>query len=174
VKLLLGLLSPTLGSISIGGVVPREYIARGLGKVAYVPQEPTSIDGTIRDNIVFESPKNFWSDDLIWRVLDIVALSTYVSNLELKLDTPIGPAGVILSGGQLQRINIARALLGNPDILILDEPTSALDSESERAIKSLLLKLHQKSTVIMIAHRLSTLENVDTILKVDNGEVTIT
>ena len=134
-----------------------------------VPQNPFIFYGSVWDNVKIARP-NAENRDII-NAMEIARVHEFVNNLENGWNTVIGDGGLDLSGGQRQRIAIARAVLGNPDILIFDEATSALDNISEHAIQEAMEQLMKTHTVIIIAHRLSTIRNVDRILVFDNGKV---
>ena len=127
------------------------------------------LDDTIRANIAFGEPKV--SDDEVWRALDEAALADFVHTLPDGLDTQIGERGMRLSGGQKQRIGIARALYHDPDVLFFDEATSALDNETETAIMESVNSLQGKKTMVIIAHRLTTIENCDVVYRVEDGKI---
>jgi ABC-type multidrug transport system fused ATPase/permease subunit len=167
--LILGLLEPDSGSIQISGVNPSCALNRWPGKIGYVPQEVQILDGTIRENIVFGSTV-VSSDDTLLKLLHLVQLSDLVSSSE-ELNSQVGENGSRLSGGQRQRLGIARALYTNPSLLILDEISSALDAETESAITSLLESLKGHVTIILIAHRLSTVRNCTKIAYLSEGEI---
>lgn len=137
--------------------------------IGFVPQQVFLLDDTIRNNIIFGA--DYKSDEKIWQVLDDAQLKKFVLGLPDKLDTSVGEQGVRLSGGQRQRIAIARALYYDPSILILDEATSALDNETEKAVMDTMEKLAKKMTMIIVAHRLSTIKNCDRIYEVKQGRI---
>ena len=162
--------NPTCGRILIDGIDTQNLTLASLREqIAIVSQESILFDGTIRDNILYGT-KNVTEEKLA-QVVDAAALKDFIASLPEGLDTPVGESGNKLSGGQKQRVSIARALLKDAPILILDEATSALDSESESHIKESLEKLMAHRTVFMVAHRLSTVENADIIVAMENGEI---
>lgn len=162
--------NPTSGRILLDGIDTQDLTLASLREqIAIVSQEAILFDGTIRDNILYGS-KNVTQEQL-QQVVEAAALKDFVASLPEGLDTPVGECGNKLSGGQKQRVSIARALLKDAPILILDEATSALDSESELHIKESLEKLMAHRTVFMVAHRLSTVENADIIVAMENGEI---
>lgn len=162
--------NPTSGRILLDGIDTQDLTLASLREqIAIVSQEAILFDGTIRDNILYGS-KNV-SEERLQQVVEAAALKDFVASLPEGLDTPVGECGNKLSGGQKQRVSIARALLKDAPILILDEATSALDSESELHIKESLEKLMAHRTVFMVAHRLSTVENADIIVAMENGEI---
>ena len=135
--------------------------------VGYIPQSVYLTDDTIRSNVAFgiEEP----DDAMVWQALEQAQLKELVAGLPDRLDTVIGDRGVRLSGGQRQRIAIARALYYNPPILILDEATSALDTETENAVMDAINSLQGHKTLIIVAHRLSTIQNCDVIYEITGG-----
>lgn len=172
VDILLGLLSPTNGDIKIDNVKLDETNTRSWQNlIGYVPQTIFLADDTIYKNIGFGLDDNEIKKDQIISAAKIAQLHDFINTLENKYDTFIGERGVRLSGGQRQRIGIARALYNNPEILILDEATSALDNVTEREVINAINKISGNKTIIMIAHRTSTLKNCDKIIKLKNGSV---
>lgn len=162
--------NPTSGRIFLDGIDTQDLTLASLREqIAIVSQEAILFEGTIRDNILYGS-KNV-TEEKLQQVVEAAALKDFVASLPEGLDTPVGECGNKLSGGQKQRVSIARALLKDAPILILDEATSALDSESELHIKESLEKLMAHRTVFMVAHRLSTVENADIIVAMENGEI---
>jgi len=171
VDILLGVLKPDTGKVLLSGLTPPQAISTWPGAVGYVPQDVAVIQGTIRENVTLGYPSDFFSEKLLWEVLDISQLGDFIRSQPRGLDTPVGDKGAKLSGGQKQRLGIARALLSKPQIIILDEATSALDSETEKEFVRALLSLRGKVTLVVIAHRLSTIESASIILEVDEGTV---
>jgi ABC-type multidrug transport system fused ATPase/permease subunit len=169
VDALLGIMSPKEGTVSISGLPPRMAIAKWPGKMKYVPQDVQLISGTLKSNICWPLPPNHFSDSSIIDVLEIVQLTNWLDSQPLGLETLVGLGGLSMSGGQKQRLGIARALLVKPDILILDESTSSLDTETELLITSRILNNMKSLTRIVIAHRLSTVINADKIVYIENG-----
>ena len=129
------------------------------------------LDDTIRRNVAFGLPDEAINEDRIWEVLKEAQLDEFIKTLPEGLDTSIGERGIRLSGGQRQRIGIARSLYNDPDVLIMDEATSALDNDTEAAIIESINRLHGKKTLVIIAHRLQTIENCDIIYRVEDGKV---
>ena len=161
---------PTSGQILINGIDYRQYQLKSLrDQIAIVTQDVFLFNDTIRANITY-GLKDV-SDEAIDKAIEAAALKPFIESLPKKLETTVGEAGGLLSGGQKQRISIARALLKNAPILILDEATSALDSESEHHIKTALETLMQGRTCFTVAHRLSTIENSDRIIVMNDGEI---
>ena len=130
------------------------------------------MDESLRRNIAFGVPESEIDDEKVWRVIKEAQLENVVNEMDDGLDTVIGEMGVRLSGGQRQRIGIARALYKEPEILVLDEATSALDTGTERAVMEAIDSLHGKMTLIIIAHRLTTIKNCDIVYEVKEGKVT--
>lgn len=140
-------------------------------KLGYIPQTIFLSDDTIRNNVAFGLVVDETEDDKIWAALEQAQLKAFVESLPEKLDTRIGERGVRLSGGQRQRIGIARALYTNPEILVLDEATSALDNETESAVMESIEHLLGHKTMIIIAHRITTVRHCDAIYRVDGGHI---
>jgi ABC-type multidrug transport system fused ATPase/permease subunit len=171
VDVILGVLEPVKGRILISGLPPMSAITKWPGAIAYVPQDVSLIDGTIRQNITLGYSDSEVSDELIWNAIDGASLRTFISKSSNGLETQIGDEGSNLSGGERQRLGIARALLMNPKLLILDEATSALDGETEAEIAQAIQSVKGKVTVIMIAHRLSTVQNADVVVYLEDGKI---
>lgn len=172
IDILLGLLNIESGGIFADGRNIRDNYRGWLKNVGYIPQMIYMLDGTIRQNVAFGVPKEKLSEERVWAVLEEAHLADYIRSLPDGLDTEIGERGIRLSGGQRQRIGIARALYNDPEVLILDEATSALDNDTEAAIMESINALHGKKTLIIIAHRLQTIEKCDMVYKVENAEIT--
>ena len=141
--------------------------------IGYIPQSVFLIDDTIRNNIAFGIPEEQIDDTKIWKALEQAQLKKVVEGLSIGLDTIVGEQGVKFSGGQRQRIAIARALYYDPDVMILDEATSALDNETETALMDAIDALHRKKTLIIVAHRLTTIRNCDTIYEIKDGKAVL-
>ena len=169
--ILLGVMSPSKGDIKISGLAPDETIAKWPGAIAYVPQEVVIMDGTIRDNIAIGYPKKSYTDQDIWNALEVSHLEEFVRKLPNGIDHKVGERGTQLSGGQRQRLGIARALFTKPRLIVFDEATSALDGTTESAISKAIYELKGKVTVIMIAHRLSTVRNSDLVVYLEEGNL---
>jgi ABC-type multidrug transport system fused ATPase/permease subunit len=171
VDILLGVIDPDKGSILISGLPPMEAISKWPGAISYVPQDVMVASGTIRDNISLGYPPEVISEEIVKNALKIACLEEFVSTLENGVDTNVGERGTKISGGQRQRLGIARAMITNPRLLVLDEATSSLDGETEANISEAIHKLRGSTTVVIIAHRLSTVKNADKIVYMKAGKV---
>ena len=171
VDIMLGLLHTENGVVMADGVNVRDNYPGWLKNIGYIPQSIYMLDTTIRKNVAFGVPDDQIDDDKVWRALREAQLDEHVRSLPEGLDTKIGQHGIRFSGGQRQRIGIARALFEDPEVLVLDEATSALDNETEAAIMDSINRLHGKKTLIIIAHRLETIEKCDMVYRVQDGEV---
>jgi ABC-type multidrug transport system fused ATPase/permease subunit len=140
-------------------------------RIGYIPQDIYLIDDSIRRNIAFGLADEDIDDNAVERSIRTAQLDSFIESLPEGAETTVGNRGIRLSGGQRQRIGIARALYRNPEVLVMDEATSALDSESERAVVAAISKLQGDRTIIMIAHRLSTVEGCDRIYLLEEGRV---
>jgi len=168
--LVLGLLIPTAGTITIDGrSLSGEDRACWRASIAIAPQDPFLFNDTIRANLLWARPQA--SEQQLWAALENAAAAAFVAALPAGLDTVVGDRGARLSGGERQRIALARAMLREPELLVLDEATSSLDTEHERAIREALLALHGRVTLLVIAHRLSTVSHADAIVVLDRGRV---
>lgn len=168
--IILGLLQPQAGSVKVDNTDIFDVLPQWAKIVGYVPQSVFLLDDTIRNNIAFGLSEEEIDDRMIWRALEQAQIKTMVENLEKGLDTVVGERGIKFSGGQRQRIAIARALYYNPDILVLDEATSALDSETEEAVMEAIDALQGIKTIIIVAHRLTTIQKCDKIYEIKNGK----
>jgi len=171
IDLILGLLPCRDGEISCDGVDIKSNMRGWRKNISYIPQTIYLSDDTIRNNVAFGIEKSKIDDDQIWDSLEKAQLKEYVKNLPNGLDTVIGERGVRMSGGQRQRIGIARAFYRNTNIVVFDEATSALDYETEKNILDHVSKYASDHTLIIITHRLNTIDSCDCIFKVENGEV---
>ena len=171
VDILLGLLRVQEGTITCDGVSIFENYPSWLAGIGYIPQSIYLIDESIRDNIAFGIDADRIDDKRIWEVLEEAQLREFVEELPDGLDTTIGDRGVRISGGQRQRLGIARALYHDPEILVFDEATSALDSDTEKAVMDAVNSFHGRKTMVIIAHRLNTIANCDVIYKVENEKI---
>ena len=174
IDILLGVLNPDEGEILISDLPPLIAVSRWPGAVSYVPQDVVIAAGTIRDNVALGYPAEFARDELVMSALKIAHLDKFVSNLPQGIDTKVGERGAKISGGQRQRLGIARAMFTRPLLLVLDEATSALDGETEASISKAIQKLHGLTTVLMIAHRLSSVRNADIVVYLSEGKILAT
>lgn len=171
VDIMLGLLKPQSGQVLVDGVDIEENMRSWLGCLAYIPQQIFLMDDSIKANIAFGKNKAEIDEEQVWDAIREAQLEPFVKTLPDGIETSIGEAGVRLSGGQRQRIGIARALYNNPDILFFDEATSALDGETEAAIMESINQLRGNKTLIIIAHRLTTIEKCDLVYRVEDGKI---
>ena len=171
VDALLGLLDPTDGRIVVDGVDIRDGLSAWQQKIGYIPQHIFLTDDTVRRNVAFGREDDEIDDDAVWSALEAAQLRDLVEALPGGLDAEVGERGTRLSGGQRQRIGIARALYHRPEVLVMDEATSALDNQTERQFVEALDALHGGHTVIVIAHRLSTVRNCDTLFMLEDGRL---
>jgi ABC-type multidrug transport system fused ATPase/permease subunit len=171
VDILLGLLNPDKGEVTISKLSSRRAIENWSGAVAYVPQNVAIMNGTIRENVTLGYPVGPEADEFVHEALRLAQLSDLIKEMPAGLDTNVGERGAKLSGGQRQRLGIARALFTNPKLLVLDEATSSLDGQTESDISEAINSLHGQVTVILIAHRLSTVRTADQVLYISNGEI---
>lgn len=168
--ILLGLLQPNSGEIRVDGVVVPTLASRHLS-VGYVPQSVYLLDDTVRRNVAFGIRDNEISEDRVWESLRAARLEEFVSSLPGCLESRVGENGLRFSGGQRQRLGIARALYGQPSLLVLDEATSALDGLTENEIRASLHSLSLDQTVIVIAHRISTVKTCDLLFFLKDGRL---
>ncbi|MDT0632204.1 ABC transporter ATP-binding protein [Rubrivirga sp. S365] len=171
VDVVLGLLDPTAGRVTVDGADMREHMAGWQRKIGYIPQQIFLTDDTVRRNVAFGRDDAEIDDAQVWRALEAAQLRETVEALPEGLDTHVGERGVRLSGGQRQRIGIARALYHEPEVLVMDEATSALDNQTERQFVEALEGLQGEHTMIVIAHRLSTVRGCDTLFMLDQGRL---
>ncbi len=171
VDILLGLLKVREGSITCDGENIFDNYPAWLAQIGYIPQSIYLVDEPVRNNIAFGIADEEIDDSRIWQALEEAQLADFIRGLPEGLDTAIGDRGVRISGGQRQRLGIARALYHNPEILVFDEATSALDNETEAAVMEAINSFHGKKTMVIIAHRLNTIEKCDIIYKVDEGKI---
>ncbi len=171
VDIILGLLVPTSGSVSIDGLSIYEDIVGWQKTIGYIPQAIYLSDDTLRRNIAFGIPDDEVDESRIWACLKAAQLADFVADLSEGLETWAGERGIRLSGGQRQRIGIARALYHDPQLIVLDEATSQLDTETERLLESAIRDLARDRTLLVIAHRISTVRNADRICAMSDGRI---
>lgn len=171
VDVLLGLLEVRSGTIYADGVDVKTCYRSFLKNIGYIPQMIFMLDDTIRRNVAFGVQDECIDERKVWEALREAQLDEFVKSLPDGLDTGIGERGIRLSGGQRQRIGIARALYYDPEVLILDEATSALDNDTEAAIMAAINRLHGRKTLVIIAHRLQTIEKCDVVYRVEDGKI---
>lgn len=171
VDLLLGLLKPDSGTVCYGAMDIYEDYTQWQKHIGYIPQNIYLVDDTVRNNVALGVEEEKIDEDAVWQALENAQLADFVRSLENGLDTIIGERGVRISGGQRQRIGIARALYYDPEILFFDEATSSLDNETETAVMESINTLGSRKTMIIVAHRLTTLRDCDHIYKVENGNI---
>lgn len=168
--LLLGLQIPDRGAVMLDGIPLDQWKQNSFReRIGYVPQEPFLFHASIRDNLLWTRPEA--SEANLWRACSMANAEDFLRQLPMGLDTVVGDRGMRLSGGQRQRIALARALLRKPELLILDEATSSLDSESERLIQEAINELARDTTLLIVAHRLSTITRADQIYVLQSGKV---
>jgi len=172
VDIILGILPPSGGSVAFKGKSVHHNFSSWAKNVGYIPQVIYLLDETLLENIAFGVDKSNIDEKKVWRALEQAQLKDFVKSLPDGLQTKVGERGARLSGGQRQRIGIARALYDDPDILVLDEATSALDNDTEKAVMDAIRGLHGSKTMIIVAHRLSTIEHCDIVYRVDKRTVT--
>lgn len=168
--IILGLLPPQEGTVRVDGKSIYEIPDEWSEMIGYVPQSVFLIDDTIRNNVAFGLLAKDIDDERVWEALEQAQLAEFVRSLPKGIDTIVGERGVRFSGGQRQRVAIARALYYDPDILVLDEATSALDNETENAVMESIINLQGRKTLIIVAHRLTTIESCDKIYEIVDGK----
>ena len=171
IDILLGVLVPNEGSVLISGLPPQMAVAKWPGAVSYVPQDVLIAAGSIRQNVAQGYPPESATDELIMSALRIAHLEQFVRELPEQDNTQVGERGTKMSGGQRQRLGVARAMFTRPRLLVLDEATSALDGESEENISDAIHALRGSTTVVMIAHRLSSVRKADLVVYMSKGRV---
>ena len=169
--IILGVLEPTEGKICVDGIDIQNCMSAWHKNIGYIPQSIYLMDASIRENVTFGIPEEQIDETCLRRALEEAQMKEFVDSLPEGLDTVIGESGVRLSGGQRQRIGIARALYNDPDVLVLDEATSALDNETEKAVMDAINRLAGNKTLIIIAHRLTTITNCDVIYEVKDRQI---
>jgi len=171
IDIILGLFKPESGYVYVDGIDIQNGIQNWQKNIGYVPQSIYLSDDTLRSNIAFGIAKNEINDDAVWRAIRSAKLENYINELPDGIDTIVGERGVRISGGQCQRVGIARALYHNPSVLVLDEATSSLDTKTEAEIMSAIDTYRGEKTIITIAHRLSTVKNCDYIYRLRKGSL---
>jgi ABC-type multidrug transport system fused ATPase/permease subunit len=171
VDVILGLLPPSAGRVTVDGNDIHDNLRGWQDTIGYVSQTIYLCDDSIRRNIAFGVPEKDIDDGAVKRALKAAQLDEFVTSLPAGADTFVGERGVRLSGGQRQRIGIARALYHDPKVLVLDEATSALDIDTEKGVMAAVNALHGTKTLIIVAHRLTTVADCDTLYRLDKGRV---
>ena len=171
IDVLLGVLIPDVGSVMISGLPPLAAVARWPGAVSYVPQDVVIAAGTIRENVAMGFPPEAATNELVTSAIKVAHLDKFVASLPVGLDTQVGERGATISGGQRQRLGIARAMFTRPHLLVLDEATSSLDGETEASISEAINELRGSTTVVLIAHRLSTVRTADIVVYLAEGKI---
>jgi ABC-type multidrug transport system fused ATPase/permease subunit len=171
VDILLGIYKPDSGDITIGGVEPRLAIKAWPGAISYVPQSVALIQGTIAENIALGFAAEQIDYSKVNKCIEAAQLQDYVGSLDDGVETLVGEAAIRMSGGQLQRLGIARALYTNPKMLVLDEATSSLDGKTESQVSDSILAFRGKITIVLIAHRLSTVLKADRLIYLESGAI---
>jgi ABC-type multidrug transport system fused ATPase/permease subunit len=171
IDVILGLLTPSIGTVRVDGVDVQSNLRGWQDQIGYVPQDIYLVDDTLRRNVAFGLPDAEISDQAVWRALRAAQLEEFVRALPDGLETEVGERGVRLSGGQRQRIGIARALYHDPQVLVLDEATSSLDTATEVGVMKAVHALQAEKTVLIVAHRLSTVAGCDYLYRLDQGKV---
>ena len=172
--MILGVLEPDTGEVAISGMKASEVSQKWPGSLSYVPQDVIITNGTIRSNISLGFPEASGSDEMIWDAISVSQLKEYVNGLPDKEFAKVGERGTAMSGGQRQRLGIARALFTKPKLLVLDEATSALDGETEAKLSDAIRTLKGDVTVMLIAHRLSTVREADLVVYLEDGKIMAT
>lgn len=173
VDILLGLLTPDEGEVRVDGKNIQENLRNWQDQIGYVPQSIYLTDDTLRRNVAFGLPDEHIDDFAVQRAIQAAQLTNFVASLPNGLATIVGERGVRLSGGQRQRIGIARALYHDPAVLLLDEATSSLDTVTEHDVMQAVIALHGSKTILIVAHRLSTIEHCDQVYQMKQGELTL-
>jgi ABC-type multidrug transport system fused ATPase/permease subunit len=174
IDVLLGVLNPDEGKVLISKLPPLQAVAKWPGAVSYVPQDVVIATGSIRENIALGYPLEVATDELVLSALKVAHLEDFVGSLPQGMDTQVGERGAMISGGQRQRLGIARAMFTRPHLLVLDEATSSLDGETEASISEAIHALRGSTTVVIIAHRLSTVRNADIVVYLSEGKILAT
>jgi len=172
VDVILGLFAPTAGEVRVDGRNIQENLRNWQNQIGYVPQSIYLTDDTLRRNVAFGLSDENIDDKLVAEAIRLAQLDAFVESLPDRLETVVGERGVRLSGGQRQRIGIARALYHNPSVLVLDEATSSLDTPTEHGVMQAVQALQGTKTVIIVAHRLSTVEYCDRLYRIEDSRIT--
>jgi len=171
INLLLGLLNPQEGEIAVDGVDIHSDLRNWQDNIGYIPQSIFLLDDTIRRNVAFGVPEDEIDEEKLWMAIRAAQIEDHVLDLSKRTETVVGEHGVRLSGGQRQRVGLARALYHNPEVLVMDEATSALDNETESLVMEALKNLREDRTLVMIAHRLSTVRDCDKLFFLKEGQI---
>ena len=171
VDLILGLHKPSSGEVLCSGLEPKALRDKFPGLMSYVPQKPGLVSGTLRENIALGVPTDEVDEEALWEAIRVAKIEEFINGLPDGINARLGEQTDGLSGGQIQRIGVARALYTRPKLLVLDEATSALDAETEASITDSLYKLGNQVTTIVVAHRLSTVQHADTVFVIDKGKM---
>ena len=171
VDIILGLLTPNAGSVDVDDINVQSNIRGWQNQIGYVPQSIFLTDDTLRRNVAFGIPENQIDDTAVEHAIHSAQLEKFINDLPQGLETPVGERGVRLSGGQRQRIGIARALYHDPEVLVFDEATSSLDIDTEKSFMQAVRALQGDKTIIIVAHRLSTVEHCDHLFRLEKGRI---
>jgi ABC-type multidrug transport system fused ATPase/permease subunit len=171
VDVVLGLLTPDAGQVQVDGIDIRKNLRAWQDQIGYVPQSIYLTDDTLRRNVAFGLPDGEIDEAAVWRAIRAAQLEEFVAGLPTGLDTLVGERGIRLSGGQRQRIGIARALYHDPAVLVLDEATSALDTATERGVMQAVNALQGSKTILIVAHRLSTVAQCHRLFRLELGRI---
>ena len=169
--MVMGAIAPTSGSITLGDLAPNVAVENFPGALGYVPQDISLVNGSIAQNVAYGLPPDLVFEDLIWEALHKAQLSSFLHAERDGLQTEVGEHGMMLSGGQRQRLGLARVFYTRPKLLVLDEATSALDSDTEASVTEELRQRETSITLIVIAHRLSTVRDCDQVAFIDHGKL---
>jgi ABC-type multidrug transport system fused ATPase/permease subunit len=174
INVLLGLLEPTKGVVEVDANNIRKNIKNWQKKIGYVPQSIYLTDENIKKNIAFGLIESEIDENMVQEAVKKASLDKFINSLPMGLNTPVGENGIQVSGGQQQRIAIARALYHNPDILVFDEATSAVDVTTENQLISSIENLKREKTLVFITHRLASIKNCDKLLLIEDGKIKAT
>jgi len=171
VDTILGVLQPSSGQVELSGMSPQDLVATVPGTLGYVPQQVSLVEGSVASNVALGRPADSIELERVWWALQQAQLADLIRSMDARLDSVLGEGGVQLSGGQRQRLGLARALYGDPQLIVLDEATSALDVETEHAMSRALDELPKGVTRITVAHRLATVQNADWVFYFDQAQL---